>query len=110
MSYTWCIGEKWLTELPGVVRTFKHVDLLIVNAGVDPHVSDPLGGVLTTREMAERDRIVFSIAAEMGLPVCVSLAGGYQQDEQGSIDPVLKLHNNTFRIATAAYGVGERKL
>ncbi len=96
--------KDWLEQLPDVVRRFEGVDLLIVNAGVDPHVSDPLGGVLTTREMAERDQIVFSIAAEMGLAVSVSLAGGYQQDEHGNIEPVLKLHNNTFRLATAAFG------
>ena len=96
--------KEWLGTLPGVVRKFENVDLLIVNAGVDPHVSDPLGGVLTTREMAERDHIVFKLAAEMGLSVTVSLAGGYQQDELGNIAPVLRLHDTTFKLATAAFG------
>ena len=96
--------KDWLERLPGVVRAFEQVDLMIVNAGVDPHVSDPLGGVLTTRQMSERDRTVFSQAAEMGFSVSVSLAGGYQQDEQGNIDPVLRLHDTTFRLATAAFG------
>jgi acetoin utilization deacetylase AcuC-like enzyme len=97
-------AKDWLRRLPGIVRRFDDVDLLIVNAGVDPHVADPLGGVLTTRELAERDQIVFSLAAEMGRKVSVSLAGGYQQDEQGNIDAVLQLHDTTFKLATAAFG------
>lgn len=96
--------EHQSVGFPGVVQAFEQVDLLIVNAGADPHVSDPLGGILTTRQMAERDRTVFTQAADMGLLVCVSLAGGYQQDEQGNIDPVLRLHDTTFRLATAAFG------
>ena len=86
------------------MRRFDDVDLLIVNAGVDPHVADPLGGVLTTSQLAERDQIVFNLAAEMSRKVSVSLAGGYQQDEQGNIDAVLQLHDTTFKLATAAFG------
>lgn len=97
-------ARDWLERLPGIVQKFAGVDLLIVNAGVDPHVADPLGGVLTTRQLAERDRTVFSQATELGLATCVSLAGGYQQDEQGNIDAVLRLHDTTFKLATAAFG------
>jgi hypothetical protein len=46
----------------------------------------------------------------MGLSVSVSLAGGYQQDEYGNIDPVLRLHNNMFKLATRAFGVGKAEL
>jgi hypothetical protein len=49
--------------------------------------------------MATRDRIVFELAREIGIPVTVSLAGGYQQDTDGSIDAVLSLHDTTFRTA-----------
>lgn len=48
--------------------------------------------------MAERDRIVFEVAREIGVPVCVSLAGGYQVAEDGSLDAVLRLHDETFRV------------
>lgn len=97
----------WLSSLPDVVAGFEGVDLLIVNAGADPHISDPLGGLLTTRQMAMRDSIVFRCAAALNLPVCVSLAGGYQQDEDGGIGKVLELHDTMFRMATSAYGVDQ---
>jgi acetoin utilization deacetylase AcuC-like enzyme len=97
--------EAWLARLPDIVRGFAGVDLLIVNAGVDPHISDPLGGLMTTRQMALRDSMVFRTAAELNLPVSVSLAGGYQMDEDGNIDAVLQLHDTMFRMATSAYQV-----
>jgi acetoin utilization deacetylase AcuC-like enzyme len=96
-------AEEWLMRLPDIVSTFKGVDLLIFNAGVDPHIEDPLGGILTTRQMTLRDRLVFKIAKQLELKVCVSLAGGYQVDEDGSIDKLLALHDTTFKAAYAAF-------
>jgi hypothetical protein len=34
-------------------------DLILYQAGADPHASAPLGGVLTSQPMSERDRLVF---------------------------------------------------
>lgn len=85
--------------LPNIVKGFAGCNLLIVNAGVDSHIDDPLGGILTTEQMAKLDRIVFEGAREIGVPVCVSLAGGYQVGEDGIIDAVLRLHDTTLRIA-----------
>ena len=92
-------AELWLQRLPEIMAGFRGVDLLIVNAGVDPHIDDPLGGVLTTGQMARRDRIVFEGVRSLGVPVCVSLAGGYQKGPAGSIGAVLRLHDTTFRTA-----------
>jgi len=96
-------AEEWVTRLPDIVSAFGGVDLLIVNAGVDPHVDDPLGGILTTRQMTLRDRLVFKVAKQLGLKVCVSLAGGYQVDADGSIGKLLELHDTTFKAGWAAY-------
>lgn len=96
-------SEEWVTRLPDIVSTFSGVDLLIVNAGVDPHVDDPLGGILTTRQMTLRDRLVFKVAKQLGLKVCVSLAGGYQVDADGSISKLLELHDTTFKAGWVAY-------
>jgi acetoin utilization deacetylase AcuC-like enzyme len=87
--------NDWLSELPKVMRSFKGCDVLIYNAGVDAHVNDPLGGILSTEQMRMRDRIVYREALVMDLAVATSLAGGYQRDSSGSIDPVLRLHDNT---------------
>jgi acetoin utilization deacetylase AcuC-like enzyme len=95
-------ADEWLKSLPSKLEQMKNCDLLIFNAGVDAHIKDPLGGILTTEQMYQRDLIVYTFAEENKIPIVTSLAGGYQRDEQGSIKPVLELHNNTmkaFRIA-----------
>lgn len=71
------------------------VDIIIYNAGADPHINDPLGGILSTEELNNRDRIIFAAAADQRIPVVVTLAGGYQDP----IDPVLEIHDNMYKMA-----------
>ncbi|HEY2945458.1 MAG TPA: histone deacetylase [Vicinamibacteria bacterium] len=53
-------------------------DLLWYLAGADPYEQDLLGGLALTREgLRERDRRVFAAARAAGVPVAVTLAGGY---------------------------------
>ncbi|RTK97286.1 MAG: histone deacetylase [Neisseriaceae bacterium] len=85
------VAAKFLKELPSIVEDLiKDVDVLFYQAGADPHVDDPYGGLLTTEDLKQRDKIVFSIAKEKGIPVVWNLAGGYQD-----FDVVLEIHNNT---------------
>ncbi len=88
-------ATPFLRALPALVRSFEDCDLLLYQAGADPHLRDPLGGWLETEELAERDAIVFRVAKELSLPVAWNLAGGYQRDDHGTIQPVLELHLNT---------------
>ncbi|MET0553287.1 MAG: hypothetical protein ABW221_09630 [Vicinamibacteria bacterium] len=74
-------------------------DVVFFQAGADAHVDDPLGGLLTTAQMRERDRIVFNACRDLGIPVTWNLAGGYQQEADGSIPKVVALHLNTFEEA-----------
>jgi hypothetical protein len=60
------------------VRQFADCDVLLYQAGADPHIDDPLGGWLTDAQLAQRDRLVFETCRELGLPVAWNLAGGYQ--------------------------------
>lgn len=92
-------AKQFMDNLPGFVRGFAGYDLLIYQAGADPHVDDPLGGFLTTAELAERDRIVFSVAKEIGIPVVWNLAGGYQEP----VSHVIKIHRNTMAACVAEY-------
>ena len=92
-------AEPFLAQLPVVMNGFANCDLLMYQAGADPHVDDPLGGFLTTEQLARRDQIVFSAAKEMGIPVVWNLAGGYQEP----VHEVLKIHNNTMRACVAVY-------
>ncbi len=76
-------------------------DLVLYHAGADPHIDDPLGGFLTTEDLRVRDSIVFQGLARLGVPVAWNLAGGYQQEDDGSIPAVLEIHLNTAREAIA---------
>ena len=91
---------QFIRELPDIVRSFAGCDLLIYQAGADPHINDPLGGFLTTNELAVRDRIVFSVAKSIGIPVVWNLAGGYQEP----LARVLEIHRNTMLACVAEYG------
>jgi acetoin utilization deacetylase AcuC-like enzyme len=92
-------ATAFLRNLPTLVRSFADCDILIYQAGADPHVNDPLGGWLTTRELAQRDRIVFETARDMGLPVAWNLAGGYQDP----LERVLEIHDNTMEICADVF-------
>lgn len=96
-------ANPFLNNLPSVVRGFADCDLLIYQAGADQHMNDPLGGFLTTAELAERDRIVFSEAKNAGIPVVWNLAGGYQDP----LSHVLTIHRNTMAACIAAYDIGK---
>ena len=92
-------AKPFIDKLPEVVRSFAGCELLIYQAGADPHNHDPLGGFLTTAELAERDRIVFSVAKSIGIPVVWNLAGGYQEP----VARVLEIHRNTMAACIAEY-------
>lgn len=67
-------------------------DVILYQAGADPHIDDPLGGFMTTEQMRERDQTVFAMLR--GRPVAWNLAGGYQ-----AMNVLLQLHSNTAREA-----------
>ena len=96
-------AETFLNRLPELVHSFERCQVLLYQAGADPHVKDPLGGWMTTEQLAQRDRIVFATAAELGLPLAWNLAGGYQRDAAGGIEPVLEIHRNTMKACVSAY-------
>jgi acetoin utilization deacetylase AcuC-like enzyme len=71
------------------------VDLVIYNAGMDPH--EWAGGVsgITTSVMRQRDRMVMEWAEAHDLPVAFVMAGGYQGGTW-DLDDVAALHGVTF--------------
>lgn len=93
-NYFWKGGEKaenWLLRLPSIVEKFSDCDIVLYQAGADPHVNDPYGGALTDAQLRERDRVVFQILRKNNIPVSWDLAGGYQIP----IQKVLDIHNAT---------------
>lgn len=79
--------------------------IVFYQAGADAHIDDPLGaGELTTDVMRRRDETVFRIARDYAIPVVFNLAGGYRRDENGTIEPVLRLHDQTMEAALNRLG------
>jgi acetoin utilization deacetylase AcuC-like enzyme len=94
-------AAELLEALPGQVRAMRGCDVVLYQAGADPHVDDPLGGMMTTDELRRRDELVFEQLDELGLPCVWNLAGGYQKAADGSIPAVLEIHENTAHAAIA---------
>lgn len=88
-------AQEFLDRIDEYVEYMKECDVILYQAGADPHIDDPLGGWLTTDQLAERDRLVFSAARRQGVPIAWNLAGGYQVDADGGIEKVIQIHNNT---------------
>lgn len=67
------LAGRWVPA----ARDFKP-DLVLVSAGFDPHVEDPLGGLRVTEAgFAALARRVAGVAAASGAPVGLVLEGGY---------------------------------
>ena len=92
-------AHAFLSALPGLVEAFADCDLLMYQAGADPHVNDPYGGYLTDLQLLERDRIVFRTTARLGIPLVWNLAGGYQDP----LAKVIAIHANTMHACVEAY-------
>jgi acetoin utilization deacetylase AcuC-like enzyme len=71
-------------------------DLAIYVSGADPFVGDRLGRLaLSKAGLAERDRIVLHYCRTAGIPVAISMAGGYARQVQDTVD----IHVQTVRVA-----------
>jgi len=69
--------EEALPSLLDQVRP----DLVLYDAGVDPHVDDDLGKLdLTDDGLYQRDDYVISTCVGRGVPVCCVIGGGYNKD------------------------------
>ena len=90
-------ARRFLSSIPCLVAGMKDCDVILYQAGADPHIDDPLGGWLTTQQLYERDLLVFETVAELGIPVAWNLAGGYQTP----LRKVLKIHDGTMRACAA---------
>lgn len=92
--------DVWLNRLETeLIQQFNECNILFYQAGADPHVEDPLGGYLTTKQMKRRDDIVFKVAKKLNKPIVWNLAGGYQDPLQ----KVLDIHNNTLQSCLEHY-------
>lgn len=85
--------------LPKVISTAEP-DIILYNAGVDPHQDDKLGRLsLSDVGLAERDRYVLSLIKEIGLPVACVIGGGYADD----VGVLARRHATLHRAAAAVF-------
>jgi len=91
--------DAFLTALSGALNRVLDLaswDLAIFLAGADPFVGDKLGRLSVTKEgLAERDRMVLKSCRERGIPVAVTMAGGYARKVEDTVD----IHFQTIKMA-----------
>jgi acetoin utilization deacetylase AcuC-like enzyme len=85
-----------LIELLPRVLAQSSPDLVVYIAGADPHEGDRLGRLaLTFDGLARRDAFVLDSCREVGIPVAITIGGGYGR----RIEDTVAVHARTVRIA-----------
>ncbi len=78
-------------------------DLVVYLAGADPFAGDRLGRLALSKEgLAQRDRDVLALCKARGVPVALTMAGGYADP----VDDTVDIHFNTVSAALALFGAG----
>lgn len=78
------------------VLSRHHPDFVFYLAGADPYEGDRLGRLkLTIAGLRTRDEMVFEACRRIGVPVAVTMSGGYAND----INAIVTIHANTIRAA-----------
>lgn len=90
--------DRLATLLPQVLARAEP-DLVIYLAGADPHEGDCLGRLsLSFGGLARRDAFVVDSCREVGIPIALTIAGGYGRQFSDTV----RIHAETARIAAAA--------
>ncbi len=82
-------------------------DVILYQAGVDPHHDDRLGRLaLTDRGLERRDHFVMRAARERGIPLASALGGGYGDDRRAVAErharSILSLHSQFIQGSDSA--------
>lgn len=89
--------ERLGDVLPRVLQAAEP-DLVVYLAGADPLAGDRLGRLsLTVAGLARRDALVLQACREVGIPVAITVAGGYGRD----IATTVRGHIGTVEVALA---------
>lgn len=86
----------YLEEGASRAIAYANADLAIYIAGADPYIGDTLGRMaLTIDGLARRDRLIFALCGGAGLPIAVTMGGGYARD----VEDIATIHAQTVAIA-----------
>lgn len=89
--------EGLVRLLPDAVRCSRP-ELAFVLAGADPYEGDRLGRLALSKPgLLARDTYVRDTLRSAGVPVCVTLAGGYAEDIRDTVE----INVNTLRVFTS---------
>jgi acetoin utilization deacetylase AcuC-like enzyme len=78
-------------------------DIVYYQSGVDALTSDRMGRLsLTAEGLLDRDRMVLEACRTSGIPVVITLGGGYAEP----IELTVAAHANTFRLAGSLFCAG----
>lgn len=94
-------GEKYLEIVRRALDEIVDpttIDLIIYNAGMDPHGEAGGVSVIDREILRRREDMVFSWAAEHEIPVAWTIAGGYKSDSF-TMDDLVDLHRLTIEAA-----------
>ena len=96
--------SEFLTTLERGLETALEAadaDLAIYLAGADPFEGDRLGRLSVTKPgLAERDRMVLEACRDRGIPVAVTMAGGYARNVEDTVD----VHFQSIKRAASMLG------
>lgn len=96
LAYLESLGDA----LPRAIAA-SHPDLAIYVSGADPHEGDRLGRLsLSKAGLDERDRFILGALRHAGVPVAVTMAGGYGRELNDTVD----IHFATVRRAMLVEG------
>ena len=85
----------------GAVLDAARPELVCYLAGADPYAGDRFGRLgMSIEGLRERDRHVFAACRARGVPVVLTLAGGYARN----IEDIVTIHANTVRELLASHG------
>jgi acetoin utilization deacetylase AcuC-like enzyme len=96
-------NEEYLVSLQRAldfVLSRHHPDVVFYLAGADPYEGDRLGRLkLTIEGLRKRDEMVLSRCHRDGLPVVITMSGGYAPD----VDAIVRIHSNTIQTAVSLW-------
>jgi acetoin utilization deacetylase AcuC-like enzyme len=84
-------GDKVYLEhlndnIPKIISAFKP-EIIMYLAGADPYEGDQLGNLrLTKKGLRERDNFICTQARNFGVPIAITLAGGYAVNREDTVD------------------------
>jgi acetoin utilization deacetylase AcuC-like enzyme len=91
--------DAYLESIGDLIPTLldqEQPDLVLYNAGVDPHREDRLGRLnLTDQGLLNRDRLVLDSCLRRNIPVATVIGGGYD-----ALTPLVLRHSLVFRAAS----------